>query len=516
MNTNQHDLSDDELDQFFRNAAEKQDFDFDADSWNKMSQKLDAVSFSEPSPQGASLWLKRSVPILISLLFLIGGYYFFKPSSNQSNETTEINNNNEVVLNNQKNKPKDKALIENLKKEKFEQNIIPSSSENSAEINTIDKPKNANSDNPNELNNIKETLIIKKNNIEKQKISSNTNLGISKENNIKEAIKTQKEQKLNKNNLKKSKVDSISGRSFSENTHSSDKNSTSINNAKASQKNSIRKITNSDIILNETLINQEENTINISKNDAKLNSSSSHFILKNPSLFEPKGVFFKTKIELPLIAFESPKNIPVSKPIAQNTVFKKGLYFRLALSPDLSLVTMDKMTKSGSNWAALLEYRFNNRLSIQSGIIRSMKYYNSSPSAYEWPASWSQPPALVNINAACRMLDIPLNVRYDVTQKNNSRIFLSTGSTSYISLNEKYTYNYENPADPMIKWKTWQGKTKPSYFGMLNFSLGYEHQVFRKMSFQVEPFIKMPVSKFGFGKVHLSSGGVFLSLKHSL
>ena len=199
----------------------------------------------------------------------------------------------------------------------------------------------------------------------------------------------------------------------------------------------------------------------------------------------PKGIFIQSKFNLPAIIFENKVATQTNISTSKSTAFKKGLYLRLATSPDLSLITMHNMTKPGSDWAALLEYRFNNRLSIYSGIIRSMKYYDATPESYQWPSDWKQPPALININASCKMLDIPLNIRYDITQKNKSRLFVSTGITSYVMLNEKYVYNYENPADPAIKWKSWEGKTGMYKLSTINFSTGYEYQLFRKLSVQV-------------------------------
>jgi hypothetical protein len=114
------------------------------------------------------------------------------------------------------------------------------------------------------------------------------------------------------------------------------------------------------------------------------------------------------------------------------------------------------------------------------------------------------------------MLDVPLNIRYDITQKPNSRWFVSSGMTSYFMLKEQYVYNYENPADPKIKWKNWEGKTGPYYLGTINFSMGYERQIFGKLSLQAEPFFKMPISKVGFGQVHLSTIGLFISAKYPL
>ena len=69
MNKHKHDLPDDELDHLFRDSAEKMDFDFDPDSWTKMSQKLDAANLpASGNNQAKNIWLKRGLSVLLALL----------------------------------------------------------------------------------------------------------------------------------------------------------------------------------------------------------------------------------------------------------------------------------------------------------------------------------------------------------------------------------------------------------------------------------------------------------------
>ncbi len=87
MNINKHEMSDDELDRLFSESAEKMKFDFDPDSWAKMSQKLDAAAPPPSSSQGMTPWLKWSLLLLIGLLAFVGGYFMLKSSASQSKET---------------------------------------------------------------------------------------------------------------------------------------------------------------------------------------------------------------------------------------------------------------------------------------------------------------------------------------------------------------------------------------------------------------------------------------------
>jgi hypothetical protein len=222
-----------------------------------------------------------------------------------------------------------------------------------------------------------------------------------------------------------------------------------------------------------------------------------------------------TNLNLPIIAYSVPQ-ILIQKPQNSGEMFKKGFYIRPMFSPDISTIAGNKIGEIGSNWGIMLDYRFAKRLSIQTGVIRSLKLYDAYPEQYTF--AWKVPygTALKEIVATCKMIDIPINIRYDLTKKSNSRLFVSSGVTSYLMLNEKYEYIYTNPTAPGIKWRDWEGNTGNYFFGVANFSLGYERKIAKRWTIQAEPFVKIPLDKIGFGDVKLLSTGLFVSAKYPL
>ncbi len=540
MNKNQHDLSDDELDHLFRNSAEKMDFDFDPDSWTKMSQKLDAVNLPAPSEnQAKNVWLKRGLPILLASLFFVGGYYVFTSSSKQATTTiqTKLKNSseNESKSNSEKYVTTDNVDTDNFKNKKTS---IPESK-------TILENKTNSSESVSYENNKSKNSVIKseeKNKIlvdEKPVNSSRTSKNVIAEN---ENPATTLENQLIERNKKTSKAKAFSNDKSNDNlvnpvisdtekslfvNEKNDVNNISEKNrkgAKSQKSKSSSEVNNTEIPTNQSsnILNQTPNSQDVASTLNSITKDSEGKIgrlqLGEIQTLAFKKGNFKSSINLPIIAFSSPKIEPVI-PTSKSTSFKKGLYLRLGVSPDYSFITTDETARVGSNWSALLEYRFNSRFSVHSGVIRSMKYYNAYPASYEWPSNWGTIPyTLTDINASCKMFDIPLNFRFDITQKSKNRLFVGAGLTSYMMKNEKYTYNYENPNSSWIKWREWEGvsQKKPFYASNLNFSLGFEQLFFRKLSIQAEPFVKVPIKKVGFGKVNLSTIGIFISAKYPI
>lgn len=198
-----------------------------------------------------------------------------------------------------------------------------------------------------------------------------------------------------------------------------------------------------------------------------------------------------------------------------------SLSLRAVVSPDLSSVGLTNFSRPGTNVGLLLDYQYQ-RWHVQAGVLRSVKVYQANESAYEYSAvrQWSVVPS--SIDGRCNMLDIPINLRYDVALIPRqralppSRWFVSAGATTYYMLREDYTYRYDNPADPKIKYRDWTTETGRYGFSQLNLSGGYERAVTQRLFWQVEPFLKVPLKGVGFYKVNLLSTGAFFSLRYRL
>ncbi|QIP17408.1 hypothetical protein G8759_34600 [Spirosoma aureum] len=232
-------------------------------------------------------------------------------------------------------------------------------------------------------------------------------------------------------------------------------------------------------------------------------------------------------IKLPGLASREITQPEKSEPLAMpkvTPVSSRGLSVRVAVAPDLSSIGLQNFSRPGTNVGVMLEYRLSPRWSVQTGVIRSTKVYKATSSQYDADAEyWKKFPAKPGgISGQCNILDIPVNVRYDIALRPRldnrlqpSRWFVSGGVTSYIMLKEDYTYENYPPHTYNVpsQWSTSSGGYG---FSQLNLSAGYERAVSRRLSWQVEPFMKVPLKGVGFFKIDLLSTGAFLSLRYKL
>lgn len=185
-------------------------------------------------------------------------------------------------------------------------------------------------------------------------------------------------------------------------------------------------------------------------------------------------------------------------------------------APDISLVGFGETTKPGTNLGLALEYQLSSRWSIQTGLTYSIKKYKATADDYYPPEGfWYYGNAPEETDAECKVIDIPVNVRYYLSSRIKSRFFVSTGLSTYLMLSEDYYYHYEDSYDPN-QLDSWSVNNENQHlFGIYNLSIGYQKSLGKQWFLEIEPFIKMPLSGIGFGKVDLWSTGSMFSVKYS-
>ena len=116
---------------------------------------------------------------------------------------------------------------------------------------------------------------------------------------------------------------------------------------------------------------------------------------------------------------------------------------------------------------------------------------------------------------ACEILDIPLNVYYRFRPHLKTSFYAGIGFSSYIMLQEDYTYTVDYSSGSRDYSYYIEGKNN-EWFKMLNLSVGMQYQIAPRFYLQAEPFLKAPLAGVGEWDVQLSSMGIFLGVKYKI
>ncbi|KAA6440298.1 PorT family protein [Dyadobacter flavalbus] len=225
-----------------------------------------------------------------------------------------------------------------------------------------------------------------------------------------------------------------------------------------------------------------------------------------------KGLSWKKPDEIAVVIPEKTDFVQPPPASGQNQDLAKWAV-RFGYSPDLSSVGLKNFSKPGSAVSLMVEYAVLNRVFVQTGVVRSVKEYNAKSGEYIWP--YKYPPKVYpdNVDGTCNIFEVPLNFRYDLALNEKSRWFAGAGSSSYYMQKEKYIYNY--PPHTYGVSPGWKGKTGWYLFSHINASAGYEHRLSKKLSLLVEPYVRIPVKRVGYGKVNLFTTGIWISVRYT-
>jgi hypothetical protein len=215
-------------------------------------------------------------------------------------------------------------------------------------------------------------------------------------------------------------------------------------------------------------------------------------------------------------AKDSATNTAAVKKAKPTAVAPKGFYFGLIAGPDWSSVKMQSVNQTGYSLGVLAGYRFNKRISLESGIYWDKKYYYSTGeyfSTKHLPVQY--PPALPNksVEGYCNMFEIPVNIRYDFATRVNHGFFAKTGFSTYIMKKEEYSFTKTNDT---VKGPYPYYNTTTDFIAILQLSGGYERTIGQKTKIRVEPYVKIPLQGIGIGSMPISSAGIYFGITYSL
>ena len=208
-----------------------------------------------------------------------------------------------------------------------------------------------------------------------------------------------------------------------------------------------------------------------------------------------------------------------SKPVAQENSLKKktsgtdsksfkGFYAGLLIGPDWSTVKFQSVNQLGFSLGAIVGYRFNKHLAVETGLLWDKKYYHTKGEYFKNPQIYI--PANINIDGNCNMLEIPVNIRYDFASEKNHSFFAKAGLSSYVAMKDNYSWVSPN------NYPVYKSYNAPSnIFSILHLSAGYERAISSKINVQVEPYVKIPLRGVGTGSMPISSVGIYFGITHS-
>lgn len=191
----------------------------------------------------------------------------------------------------------------------------------------------------------------------------------------------------------------------------------------------------------------------------------------------------------------------------------KSFAISFSSGPDISAVGFNNMGKLKLAYGAGIGYKISNRFSVRSGFYVGRKVYTANPGDYNPPANfWAYYPNMKQIDANCKVYEVPVNLDYHFGISKKQSWFVSAGVSSLFMKKETYNYYYKpsNSQQYVYYSRSYENKNK-HYFSILDLSSGYARKISPHFTLQAEPYFKIAMGGVGYGKVKLNSGGILFT-----
>jgi hypothetical protein len=173
-----------------------------------------------------------------------------------------------------------------------------------------------------------------------------------------------------------------------------------------------------------------------------------------------------------------------------------------------------QQTSSGENFGIMFSAGLIKKFTVSTGVNYSLKPYTLPFADYHTAYKFKNAPEYVT--ADCRVLDIPLNIDYQVYSKHRNKISVGAGMSSYIMMHESYTYDYGD-ADVLYGPSYYAVKTRGEYFfSIMNLQATYQRQINAKVGISFQPYLKLPLTNIGYSQIKVETAGMAIGLNWNI
>ena len=493
----------DDMDELFRKAADDYPLRVNTPDWNKIQEALDGKVSIEPTGK------KKYRRFTWLLLLLPLGFLFYYIFGSNINGTGKIGSNSDS-------------------------NKSTSTSISNADVSKADIPKTDDSNSGGPQTEVSRT-DVSKSDVSNSDVS---NSDVTKRDNAKE---DESSNILNAPNSNKSKADRFQSRITNDDgkDFKHDRNNATNDISKQPTKPLPETVPSdrSNALSNTISVKEQKGKIKVQK--GRRNSVTGYDKLSNDGLIHPglsdgvsksdisnfndnPGLFPFTSIPqiiamtgLPIEPINDPahfEGMQLSGKRVLPPVKKAGPKFYVGAigGLDITSVRLQKFSNPGSHYGAIAGYQFSNKWSVEAGFYVERKFYYTDGEYFDKRRMANNPNSkIVSVDGECKMFEIPVSVKYDIRNTFRSTWFVTGGLSSYIMKREDYDMLYKSGSSGATYPHSYTYKnSSENIFSEVRFTGGYSYKLRSNFSLRIEPYLNIPVSGVGFGRLRLMSAGV--------
>jgi hypothetical protein len=193
---------------------------------------------------------------------------------------------------------------------------------------------------------------------------------------------------------------------------------------------------------------------------------------------------------------------------------QSSFYVGLMAAPDISTVKMQSVKGVGTTFSLLLGYNINRRWAIETGVSLDRKKYYTEGEYFSTKHLNLYPSYKIqDVDGTCNMWEIPVNLRYNLSEGPKTKWFATAGLSTYFMSKEQYAYRVKNIYSGNVSNYAHTYDSASHYpFAVINLSIGYEQKLGKAGNLRIEPYLRVPLSGIGTGSLPIMSAGLNIGI----
>ena len=201
-----------------------------------------------------------------------------------------------------------------------------------------------------------------------------------------------------------------------------------------------------------------------------------------------------------------------------SSVHKKGLYIGFVAGADFSKVSTMPYSKMGAITGTFLGITLTHKMFLEIGINWNKKHYKSYGSDFNMDkirSTMATGMVINDVESHSNLIEVPVQVRYNLINKNRSTFSIAGGFSAYIMTNENNRYNVTmNGSRQRIEGVYTANNYKVPAIARMGFA--YQYNITGNTKISIEPVFKIPLMGIGVGSLPITSASVQLGISRHL
>jgi hypothetical protein len=189
------------------------------------------------------------------------------------------------------------------------------------------------------------------------------------------------------------------------------------------------------------------------------------------------------------------------------------IYIGLATGPEFNQVKNQGLQKTGFDAGFIAGYQHNRKLSVETGLFLSKKYYFSDGKYFNMDMPGMK---VVSLEGSCTVLEIPLKLKYGIVTRNKMTLFSSAGISSYMMINEKNNYLLRQLNGTQQSMIASYDERCRYFAATVDLSIGCQHTLGKSTNLRIEPYLQLPLKGIGVGTIPVKSAGMHIGVIRSI